>query len=365
MYREHAYSLSPTSQQLKVASLNVCGLRSKVKYGILEKYVQDFDIICLMETKTEIVERQWFVGYDALVMPKKCDWHVHGGIHGICILVKNTIAGTVKVIDETCSSSILWIYVKSVPYDMVLGAVYMPCENSKYYSNDSFQNPLSDLALIEGKFKVPIILIGDFNARSGTMSDIIAEDNAVDSDHSVSLSNIFDSLEYLRLLDIDISRHNQDTVRNKNGHQLIECCKTADIKIVNGRLGSDAKKGSFTCVNANGKSVIDYVITSSNLLPYIGDFKVQPLDKCLSDAHCSIEVILNSKSNHSTEKANDEVGSTIGETCRVTYKWNSEHLQDFMMAISPTEIDLIIEKMESFANTKPEAPPPPRGHRFS
>ena len=33
----------------------------------------DFFQSGLMEAKTGIVEKQWFVGYDALVMPKKCD----------------------------------------------------------------------------------------------------------------------------------------------------------------------------------------------------------------------------------------------------------------------------------------------------
>ena len=38
-------------------SLNVCGLRSTLKFDVLEDYVQDCDIVCLTETKTDIIEK--------------------------------------------------------------------------------------------------------------------------------------------------------------------------------------------------------------------------------------------------------------------------------------------------------------------
>ena len=160
----------------------------------------------------------------------------------------------------------MWMYLRNTPCDVVLGSVYIPCENSKHYSDELFQNLLSDIALIEGKFKAPIIVAGDFNARTGSMSDVIAEDIASGSVDGDIHDNICDSLERLQLLGIDVSRHNQDTVCNKNGYQLIDCCRTADLKIVNGRFGSDARIGSFTCTNVKCHRLHDRLFKPSS--PY-------------------------------------------------------------------------------------------------
>ena len=137
---------------------------------------------------------------------------------------------------------------------------------------------------------LPVILNGDFNSRTGLLSDVIVGDEATGSESEV-LGNVFDSLDQLDSLGIDMTRYSEDVMCNKNGYQLIECCKTADLKIVNGRFGSDAHRGSFTCSNANG-SVIDYVIASSSILPFVSDFKVQPLDKCLSDVRSFTKLVV-------------------------------------------------------------------------
>ena len=297
---DHTYSLPATCKKLKIASLNVCGLRSKLRYDVLEDYAKDFDIVCLTETKTDVIEKNWFPNYSAITMPKKCSSHAYGGVHGICILVSDTIMPNVDIVEGTCSTNVLWIRVKNIA-DIVLGAVYLPCETSKHFSDETFGNLLSDLAHIEGRFNVPIIVCGDFNARTGLLLDINAGDEATGNESEV-FSNVFDSIDHLHSLGIDMTRYNEDVMCNKNGYQLIECCKTTDLKIINGRFGSDAHCGSFTCTNANGRSVIDYVIASSSILPFISDFKVKPLDKCLSDVHSPIEVVLNPNTSNATHK---------------------------------------------------------------
>ena len=134
--------------------MNVCGLRSKLRYDVLEDYVKDFDIVCLTETKTDVIEKSWFPNYSAVTMPRKCSSHPYGGVHGICILVSDTIMQNVDIVAGTCSTNILWIRVKNIA-DIVLGAVYLPCETSKHFSDEIFGNLLLDLAHIEGRFNVP------------------------------------------------------------------------------------------------------------------------------------------------------------------------------------------------------------------
>ena len=59
--------------------------------------------------------------------------------------------------------------------DVLFGAVYIPPDNSKYFSNDLhelFYEELHKYAT-ENKF---IFLLGDFNGRTGAETDILTED---------------------------------------------------------------------------------------------------------------------------------------------------------------------------------------------
>ena len=38
-------------------------------------------------------------------------------------------------------------------------------------------------------------------------------------------------------------------------------------------------------MTANGSSVVDYVIMSFSLMPYIARFLIEPYDPCMSDVH--------------------------------------------------------------------------------
>ena len=108
-------------------------------------------------------------------MPRKSKSHKYGGIHGICILVKNPYASNCSVVTEFMSESVLWLHInKSVigyEFILALGAVYLPHEAATYYSDDVFEYLIDDMTTIRAKYDVPTILMGDFNARTGTTSD--------------------------------------------------------------------------------------------------------------------------------------------------------------------------------------------------
>ena len=61
--------------------------------------------------------------------------------------------------------------------------------------------------------------------------------------------------------------------------------------ILNGRSFCDKDIGKNTCKNA---SVIDYVLTSSNLIKRFSNFKIAEFCELYSDAHCPIEFSLRS-----------------------------------------------------------------------
>ena len=64
------------------------------------------------------------------------------------------------------------------------------------------------------------------------------------------------------------------TELNDFGKTLLNFCCTLNLNIMNGRCGTDKGKGDFTFVNANGTSVIDYVISSTSLFTLCSQFDV-------------------------------------------------------------------------------------------
>ena len=82
-------------------------------------------------------------------------------------------------------------------------------------------------------------------------------------------------------------RSSKDKIINANGRKLLDLCKLNALRIANGRPGSDRGVGKYTYVGSTGRSVIDYVIATPNLLNTISTFHVgEP--NILSD-HCLID----------------------------------------------------------------------------
>ena len=54
-----------------MCSINVCGLDSKLKYGVLQDHTKNIDIICLTETKCDLLIGYDIVGYKSYFMKKK------------------------------------------------------------------------------------------------------------------------------------------------------------------------------------------------------------------------------------------------------------------------------------------------------
>ena len=69
-----------------------------------------------------------------------------------------------------------------------------------------------------------------------------------------------------------------DTTCNNMGTKLINFCKNSNLLIYNGRVGIDKRHGSVT--NVKGKTIVDYLICSLNLLPCITHFCINTLMKC-------------------------------------------------------------------------------------
>ena len=60
-------------------------------------------------------------------------------------------------------------------------------------------------------------------------------------------------------------------------HCVCHCWCTHDVHIVNGRLHGDTD-GHYTCTANDGKSLVDYVIGSTQLFNYCTDFNIESED---------------------------------------------------------------------------------------
>ena len=115
-----------------------------------------------------------------------------------------------------------------------------------------------------------IIIQGDFNAYTNTISDFVLHDE-------FNHSNI-DDVFYKH--DTNLPRNNLDSKRiNNSGKHLLNVCKEAGLRILNGRTTCDLF-GRPTCFTYNGCSLVDYTIVSNELLHSIDFFKYKILLLC-------------------------------------------------------------------------------------
>jgi hypothetical protein len=189
---------------------------------------------------------------------------------GTALLVKPHLLPYIEILKGDCPG-VLWFKIKQeyCGSPFVGGIVYIPPENSPYSNITLFDSLENDLTQFD-QTNFTICLLGDFNARSGSISDVPLE-------LDVSTENV--------PCDIGISteRVSQDKTVNKYGKILVELCKNMGMHIANGRCGKDQNIGSVTC---KGVSLVDYIIMSPDLFSNVCGFEVLPFDCLFSDAHC-------------------------------------------------------------------------------
>ena len=93
---------------------------------------------------------------------------------------------------------------------------------------------IEELSVFKSQYRVG--LVGDFNARTGTLPDVIVNDES----NYVGLPD-----DYVTDMDI-VERNNCDSIVNQFGERLVELCRMSGVRIVNGRKFGDST-GKKTC----------------------------------------------------------------------------------------------------------------------
>ena len=120
-------------------------------------------------------------------------------------------------------------------------AVYMKPSLNKVDSEENFNRFSSTVSKysVTGNF----MLMGDFNARTGTEPDFIQSERNYEHRHTIPLPEDY-------IYDNVCNRYNRDSIVNHQGACLLDLCKESNLKMLNGRHMGDAV-GDFTFYNIN------------------------------------------------------------------------------------------------------------------
>ncbi len=292
LVQDHAYNI--TARPIELLSINVCGLMSKLNIPDFVNFISGYDIISILETKLDDadVHNVDIDNFKFVPLNRSKFVNKSGGI-GFFIRSDWYDSNKVTVVGDTPEHFLLLKLDGSLcGFDLICGAVYIEPERSKYAKPNAFielENYLTNY------YNLPVLLLGDFNARTAVINDFLDDDdyNVAVHDDEVDLNTRKSNLELLQECGISLDRFSKDKQSNNYGRELISLCQNAGLLIANGRIGKDACIGKFTCKDS---SVVDYCLASYQVMPSILDFEVKDFNDCFSDIHCALHVCLKPKS---------------------------------------------------------------------
>ena len=136
---------------VNIVGLNVCGLKSKLKYNALQKFANenDYDILCLSETRTDHIDLAGtsLENYACFVKEKSINTHRNGGVHGLCMMVKDKFAAHAQLLTDIQSPYVLWVkfHKEAFGFGCILGSAYLPGENSIHKDNEMYDTIANDI----------------------------------------------------------------------------------------------------------------------------------------------------------------------------------------------------------------------------
>jgi len=284
----YTHDRSHSKEKLKCAFINVCGLCSKLNNPDFVSFVNDYDIVNFSETKLDCYDRPHIDGYTFIGKNRDICKNKSGGVG---LFVRSHLSDNIAVL-EMSNENCLWYKFKSS--DSIFATIYIPPEGSLYGSIDIFEKIENDINNIMSVYdNSSFILFGDFNAKTGKLSDLLIYDPFIVD--NTGIDDRLDDLPVQQLLNlgIPVDRYTEDgSAVNNYGRRLIEMCKNTNLCIVNGRCDKDLYIGRNTCSN---KSLIDYVIASPGLLAEIDEFLINDFDPIYSDVHSCIKLRMGCK----------------------------------------------------------------------
>ena len=169
--------------------------------------------------------------------------------------------------------------------------------------------------------------MGDLNSRTGKCSDIVCQEG-----NTITTNDQFESSL------CTIQRNSFDNELNNHGKRLLEICRSADLRILNGRTSGDSL-GRPIFHGKSGVSIVDYAICDQDLFRHIANFIVrEPLS--LSD-HSPIMTWLNVLNTVNDHSATTNINDTLVRLPK-QFIWERDSSLKFRTALQSRDIQRMI-----------------------
>lgn len=248
---------------IQLGCWNINGYASQKLKGI--KY-ERFDILGLVESWTQGESPISLPGYTSLHQPGKKRKGKRGRRSGgIVLYLKNDFQKNNAITKVAQDNNYIFIKLDKdkcgLQHDIFLGCIYIsPRTHSVCPENDKIFDTLTNLVNKYSELG-KVILMGDFNGRTGKLLDYIELD---DTSNLLNLDGNF-YLPPNYTSDIVLpKRNNLDVEINEQGRGLIEFCIETKLRILNGRIEGDSL-GYHTYYCPRGSSSIDYFLVSEDI----------------------------------------------------------------------------------------------------
>ena len=248
-------------------------------------------------------------------------------------MIRNTIRNGIKILKNT-SSEYQWVKLCKTFFNLekdifICFSYISPCNFQTKSDSDTIEAVFRDMNLFNNTGQV--LMCGDLNARTGSEIDFIIDDTdkhiPIDPQH---------------VIDQNIQqRKSQDTKLDDRGKQILDMCISSRMRILNGRTTGDLL-GKCTCQKPNSSSVVDYVISSEELLKDVIYFHVHEFKPLFSDCHCKISFSIKASFQQNTYLRNNE-------KMPKQFKWNKYSAEKFKRALNNQDI---VFKIKSFLSTE-------------
>jgi len=282
---------------------------------------------------------------------------------GLCCYIHNKFARYVSLY-KSDNDDILWLKVSNElmtnDNDLYICLCYVIPEGSSRSElvqtsvYDRISSHMSQI-LAETGGTCSFTVLGDMNSRVGNLSDFVINDE---------ISAHVDLFPDDYVTDTPLPRFTQDSHVNTNGRHLIDFCRESGLRILNGRFGNDNGVGKYTFHGAMGSSLIDYVLSSTDLLPLVNTFNI--CDPNILTDHCALHFSIEMRPINFTRNGVPNTKGSNPASLTHRYKWDNNKtgeyinclqsdsftssLNDLMMSLENTNEHVIDENIATFSN---------------
>ena len=225
------------SKTLSICSLNINGMTESKAVCLREVLLKKmYDIIALQETWNTTHRKIDLADFTSShIIRQSLHKNATRGSGGISFHINKNSNIKTKIL-KSHDDFIVWVNIQDGrELDVAICFVYFPPEGSTCNPSreDYFDVLTEDIRELKEQF--PLIIMGDFNARTGSLSDscydVDGSDNPSDPNPNLSDSDIFQP-------HLQTVRQSEDSVSaNSYGRKLVDLCRSAGLCILNGRVG--------------------------------------------------------------------------------------------------------------------------------